>query len=203
VFEITLLVVVLGSTLTGFYWVMTRYLAVPSAGALLILSPVALLVGLTAIYSYYLGLVRYRRGAKIAAVNRFGKSSGEIVVLVTFVLLQTLAMIYLTAKRNLALAVLLAFTACVTVVWGLTRIQRGGPLVIVGKDVQSDPQWRVFERRFRIFVFGLLLILPSGLALFSLLALQDLPVTALFAFIAAVIAPWVIRRIRAEVQSAR
>ena len=71
------------------------------------------------------------------------------------------------------------------------------------RGTQNDPQWRVFERRFRIFVFGLILILPSALALFSLLARQDLAVTVLFALIAAAIAPWVIRKVRAEARPPR
>ena len=127
----TLLIIVLVSTLAGYYWALTRYFAVASEGAMLILAPVALLAGLIAVYSYYLGWVRHRRGTL------------------------------------------------------------------------NDPQWRVFERRFRIFVFGLILILPSALALFSLLARQDLAVTVLFALIAAAIAPWVIRKVRAEARAPR
>ena len=194
-----LLIIVLSATLTGFYWGLTRYFALPKEGAILILAPVALLASLTAIYSYYLGWVRYRRRTQTAPANRLVKSAGAMLVFVVFMLLQALVAIYFATRNNLGLATLLAITACVTAVWGIVKVRRAGEhLLGTEREIQDDPSWRVFERRFRIFVFGLVLVLPSGLALFSLLALQDLPVTALFAIIAAVIAPWVIRKIRAQ-----
>lgn len=133
IFEVVLLVVVFASTLAGYYWVLTyRFELSPEATALFLV-PVALLGGLAAIYSYYLGWVRSGRGARS------------------------------------------------------TR-------------VENDPRWRIFERRFRIFVFGLILVLPSALALISLLILRDRAVTVLFALIAAAVAPWTIRKIQIEVR---
>lgn len=134
IFEVLLLVVVFISTLVGYYWLLTHHFALSKEAATLFLAPVALLGGLTAIYSYYLGWLRYHRGTQTTSIR-------------------------------------------------------------------DDPHWHAFEQRFRIFVFGLILVLPSALALFSLLALRDLAVTALSALVAAAIAPWTVRKIRAEARN--
>src|SRR5439155_14125053 len=106
IFEVVLLVVVFISTLAGYYWLLTYHFALSTEAATLFLAPVALLGGLAAIYSSYLGWVRAKRGTRTT-------------------------------------------------------------------HVQNDPHWRVFERRFRIFVFGLILVLPAALALTSLFGLGD------------------------------
>lgn len=201
-FEITLLIIVLASTLGGYYWVLTHYFSASNEGAVLLLAPVALLASLAAIYYYYLGWVRYRQEMQASSANRLFYHVGGMVVVALLVFLQAVAAIYCVTRNNMRLATLLALTASITAVWGIVRVQnRVGRTLAYEREEQSDKNWRIFERRFRIFVFGLILVLPSGLALFSLLALQDLPVTALFALIAVAIAPWVIRKIRTEVQN--
>lgn len=144
-FEVALLVAVLISTITGYYWVLTRYFGMPKDGAILILAPTALLACLTAIYAYYLGWRRYQE-------RQEGVMSVE---------------------------------------HGLER----------GVASTRDQVRTAFERRFRILVFGLVLILPMSLALFAFLGLRDMAEGTLFGIIAAVVAPWVIRKIMAEMQT--
>lgn len=198
VFEVTLVIAVLASTIIGYYWVMTRYFAMPKEGAILILAPTTLLAGLTAIYAYYLGWRRYQNRQRSVS----GKSIIPMLVLSVFVLGQAVLAVYFLKSGNVGLAMLCFLIACVTGVWGLRRswseLERG-----LDRDVAStwDASRTAFERRFRIFVFGLLLILPASLALFAFLRLRDMPEGILFAIIAAVVAPWVIRKIRAEMQT--
>jgi len=199
-FEVTLLILVLGLTLAGYYWVMTRYFAMTKEGAILILAPTALIAVLTAIYGYYLGWHRYQtRDRPRPATPAEGMVT--LMALAVLVLGQAGLAIYFLQNDNVGVALLFFVTACGTALWSLRR--RWSELGGVLRDAQSegDADWMVFERRFRVFVFGLLIILPVGLSLFSFVGLGDIPEGVLFAIIAAVIAPWVLRKIRAEMRN--
>lgn len=199
VFEVTLLILILGSTLAGYYWLITQYFAMTREGALLILAPTMLLAVLTAIYSYYLGWRRYQTPDRPRSPTS-AESVAMQLALAVLVLGQAGLAIYFLQTDKVRVALVFFIAACGIALWSLRR--RWSELGSVLRNVQSegDAQWTVFERRFRIFLFGFLIVLPVALSLSSFLGLGNIAVGVLFAVIAALIAPWTLRKIRAEVQ---
>lgn len=182
---------------------MTTYLSVPREVVVLLLAPAGLLMGLTAIYSYYLGWLRYQRQARVLPTGGPFRDAGRIVITV-LAFSQLLALTYCIARDKPRAAGLLALSMLITVIWGFVSARRRlGYVMATESDVEDDPRWRMFRRRFRIFVFSLILALPSGLALLCFIIVRDLPTTILVAGITLATAPWALRKIRAEVQPRR
>jgi hypothetical protein len=110
---------------------------------------------------------------------------------------------YFLFRGNVAQGILLASIAGMISFWLINRLrepmERFGIPEAPAASVEVS-NWPVFEWALRVIVFGLLLAIPVGLSLVFLVVYDNLPVTAFLGVIAAGIAPWVIRKLKSEIQ---
>ncbi len=202
-FEILLVALVLVGTLTGFYWILRDYFGLSREGVILLLLPTALLSGLMSIYGYYMGWERRRSGGGKLPPKVVFAHVLRLFLLALLVLVPALLTVYLFYRENYKFTTLLGMVSIIISVWAFRTIQKEMRRLEMERARLNGSQrlsWPLFERRFRIFVFGLILALPVGLSLFSLVLLQDIAETILFAVIAIVVAPWAIYKIASELR---
>lgn len=201
--EIFWLALVLAASIAGVYWVLRTYLGLSRGGAILLVSPTALLLGLTSIYAYYLGWERRRVGRRVTPPRVVFRYVSQLFLFSLFVLVQGLAIIYFASRNDLRMALLFSVSGALTSLWGARNMQKAANLMKIEQvhtDTAQPSSWPAFERAFRIFVFILVLALPVVFSLLFLLVFKDIPVTVLLALIAGCVAPWIIPKLKREIR---
>jgi hypothetical protein len=125
IIQIGLIAIVLGGTLFGGYWLLFNYLRLPFFLVMTVIGGSAVLLLATAVYSYYIGYVRYWEAGTPDAAKRI-ESFRRRFRLCVFGALSVLPLLLTVASifQNVTVGLLLLAISLITCPWALRKIAR-------------------------------------------------------------------------------